>query len=425
MINTAHLSVETAPPISIPFRFLVTAPLFGVLFAVVVILQGESLWVSRWNPQLIGALHLINIGFLMMTISGVLFQMLPVIGGLQFPQLKPLATLLHFSLTGGTLLLFGGLGWGISGLMSAGFWLLLVGLAPYLLLLLWMLFTVNEVPEWLRLLRFIAPFLLLLGGLGLMLLLGWSNPEVQLMRQMTDVHAIWGLGGWFTLLLMATSFQLIPMFQVTPDFQPWVKRWLIPMIALLLISWGGSIIMGKAEGQWLLLLVFVGVVYYGGTTFRLLQQRKRKIFDTTVAFWQLSLAAMVVAGVWMIVLLVTASPIPGWIVPVWIFMVLIPMLLGMVLKIAPFLVFLHLQQQMIRNPQQMGNLAALPNLFQILPTPWGRYLLWGYLVTMSLFLLASWIPLLYHIAGIGLLLLFSWLVWIVYHCYHVYNTRAS
>ena len=183
--------------------------------------------------------------------------------------------------------------------------------------------------------------------------------------------------------------------------------------------------MGKAEGQWLLLLVFVGVVYYGGTTFRLLQQRKRKIFDTTVAFWQLSLATMVVAGVWMIVLLVTASPIPGWIVPVWIFMVLIPMLLGMVLKIAPFLVFLHLQQQMIRNPQQMGNLAALPNLFQILPTPWGRYLLWGYLVTMSLFLLASWIPLLYHIAGIGLLLLFSWLVWIVYHCYHVYNTRAS
>ena len=35
MINSANLTVENAPPIEIPFRFFLTAPLFGVLFALV------------------------------------------------------------------------------------------------------------------------------------------------------------------------------------------------------------------------------------------------------------------------------------------------------------------------------------------------------------------------------------------------------
>ena len=84
-MNTAHLSVESAPPIQIPFRFFLTAPLFGVLFALLLSWSGADLVESRWSPQLIGALHLLNIGVLMMMVSGVLFQMLPVVGGIQFP----------------------------------------------------------------------------------------------------------------------------------------------------------------------------------------------------------------------------------------------------------------------------------------------------------------------------------------------------
>lgn len=425
MINTAHLSVESAPPIQIPYRFLLTAPLFGVLFSLLLLFEGGEMVASRWSPQLIGSLHLLNIGVLMMVVSGVLFQMLPVVGGVQFPGIRPLSTLLHLSLSLGALLLFAGMQLSQPLLLSLSLWVLVLGLLPYLLLLLWILFLSSSPPEWVRLLRYVAPFLLLLAGLGVMLLMGWSDHSVSLKRGWTDIHAVWGLGGWFTLLLMATSFQLIPMFQVTPEFPYWFKRWLVPLIALSLLLWGGGKMVGLGIATDLLLMVSaIGVALYGVVTLYLLKQRKRKIFDATVLFWQVALLSLTVGAGVLLSSQLLQQPIPSLLALVWIFAVLLPMLAGMILKIAPFLVFLHLQQQMIRNPEQMGNLATLPNLFQILPTRWSRALLVIYLVTLCTGLLSIYTPALLQLTGVGLLLFFSWLGWIVYHCYRVYNASA-
>ena len=417
-MNTAHLSVESAPPIQIPFRFFLTAPLFGVLFALLLSWSGADLVESRWSPQLIGALHLLNIGVLMMMVSGVLFQMLPVVGGIQFPWIGGLSRLLHLSLTAGTLLLSAGMIFSQPPLLSLALWGGMLGLIPYLLLFFWLLLRIAAPPEWARLLRYTLPFLLLLAGLGVMLLMGWSQEGVALQRNWTDIHAVWGLGGWFTLLLMATSFQLIPMFQVTPPFPDWMKQWVVPLVALSLLLWGVT------SNQVLLMLAAVGIMLYGSVTLYLLRQRKRKIFDVTVRFWQIALFSLALGATLLLLSLLIKQIIPSWLALFWIFAVLLPMLLGMVLKIAPFLVFLHLQQQMIRDPSQMGNLAALPNLFQILPTRWGKILLGLYLAAAVTVLLAFFYPVLLQITGIILFFLFSWLGWIVYHCYQVYNARA-
>ena len=423
MINTAHLSVESAPPIQVPFRFFLTAPLFGVLFSLLLMFQGETLLAGRWNPLLIGSLHLLNIGILMMMVSGVLFQMLPVVGGIQFPRFKPLSTLLHLSLSLGGGLFAVGMISGMTSMLSLSFWVLAMGLLPYLLLLLLILFGGRQPPIWVLQLRYAVLFLLGLVLLGLMLLLGWSSDGVALARQWTDVHAIWALGGWFTLLLMATSFQLIPMFQVTPEFPHRIKQWLVPLVAVALLIWGGGRIAGLPLDM-ALLVAASGLLFYGGVTLNLIRQRKRKIFDVTVRFWQIALLSLSLGALVIIVQQLRGEELPSWLGLFWIFAVLLPMLFGMILKVAPFLVFLHLQQQMIRDPEQMGNLAALPNLFQILPVQWSKMFYWLYLAVAGLAPVALYLPPLWHLLGAVLLLLFILLQWIVYHCYHVYNTRA-
>lgn len=424
MINTAHLSVESAPPLEVPFRFFLTAPLFGALFASILTLQGEGLFVAgRWYPLLIGALHLINLGVLVMVVSGVLFQMLPVVGGVQFPRFLLVSRLLHLSLTLGTLLLFAGISSGTSTISQWGFWVLMSGVVPYILLFMTLIFRVSQPSAWIVLLRYSAMFLLALVGLGMFLLLGWGSEQIPVYRQWTDVHAIWGLGGWFTLLLMTSSFQLIPMFQVTPEFPQWLKRWAVPLITAGLLLWGvGRIISVPFETG--LTVAMFGISIYAVVTLNLLRQRKRKLFDSTVMFWQIALLALLLGSGFITVQQLRGETLPGWLAMFWIFIFLLPMLTGMLLKIAPFLVFLHMQQEMVRNPEQMGSLTALPTLFQILPVQWGKRLLMLFVATLAVALASHYLPVAYHLLGLLMFLFFISLQWIVYRCYRVYNTRA-
>ena len=44
------LSFEQAPPISVPYRFFLTAPLFGAVAGLVLVLLGPDTLQSRWSP---------------------------------------------------------------------------------------------------------------------------------------------------------------------------------------------------------------------------------------------------------------------------------------------------------------------------------------------------------------------------------------
>ncbi len=102
MLSTAHLSLEQAPPISIPFRFFLTAPLFGIASGLVLIWAGEAVMVSRWSPVVLSLTHLITLGFLTMVMCGAMMQMLPVLAGSPVPGVGPVGTVSHLSLSLGT-----------------------------------------------------------------------------------------------------------------------------------------------------------------------------------------------------------------------------------------------------------------------------------------------------------------------------------
>jgi len=67
----AGLSFEQAPPFSLPLRFFLTAPLFLLAAAGLIVLSPDAL-ASRWTPQALALTHALTLGFLAMAMLGAL-----------------------------------------------------------------------------------------------------------------------------------------------------------------------------------------------------------------------------------------------------------------------------------------------------------------------------------------------------------------
>ena len=99
------VSFEHIPAMHIPFRFFNTAPWMGVLAAIVLMSGGSSGLHSQWTPSLLAATHFLTLGFMATVMLGALFQLLPVIGGVQIPYTPFVATVVHLALMIGVPLL--------------------------------------------------------------------------------------------------------------------------------------------------------------------------------------------------------------------------------------------------------------------------------------------------------------------------------
>ena len=69
MSTTAYsgLSLDQAPPVSVPLRFFLTAPLFGIVASVLMLISGPEIFVNRWSPSMVALTHLLTLGFIFHT----------------------------------------------------------------------------------------------------------------------------------------------------------------------------------------------------------------------------------------------------------------------------------------------------------------------------------------------------------------------
>src|SRR3569832_2185405 len=107
MSTQAGLSFEQAPPISLPLQFFLSAPLFLLAAALLVVMDPASL-TSRWPPQALALTHALTLGFLAMAMLGALLQMLPVVAGSPLPRPRAVAGRVQGPLALGTLALMTG-----------------------------------------------------------------------------------------------------------------------------------------------------------------------------------------------------------------------------------------------------------------------------------------------------------------------------
>src|SRR5574338_1150997 len=102
------LSYEDAPPFSVPLRYFLTAPLFGIAAGALLLIDGGAL-ASRWSPAALGAVHLVATGVMLQVMLGALMQILPVVAGATLLSPLRIARLSHPLLAGGSIVLSWGL----------------------------------------------------------------------------------------------------------------------------------------------------------------------------------------------------------------------------------------------------------------------------------------------------------------------------
>jgi hypothetical protein len=252
----ARLTIERAPAPALPRRFLLCMPWWGMFAGLLLILYGDALLRSRWNPGTLALVHVFTLGVLGNAMFGSVLQFLPAAAGVQLRGLR-WGKWLHGSFNLGSVLLVIGLHhhWrfalGAAGALLPASFLLLAGMTlPGLL---------TAAAQ--RLLRagFVvallgAVFTALLGG-GLTLALGgWLTwPTLAL----TDVHASWGVLGWVVVLIATVSRVVMPMFQGTGTLPSAVQTaWLVGVVIGLPLAAAWRLQHGGDVGLRLMLGVF-------------------------------------------------------------------------------------------------------------------------------------------------------------------------
>jgi len=366
------LLFEQAPPVSVPLRFLLTAPWFAVLAAGLLLWAGPGGLGSRWTPALLGVTHLLTLGFMAMVMLGALFQILPVVGGVPVPHARIVAAIVHPALTLGALSLASGLALGLHWAIRAALALLAAAFLVFLASAGRSLLRGNLRDPALRTIGLALIGLLLTTSLGVVLAsaFGWSFAPPLI--RITALHAAWGLLGWTLLLVAGVAQQVVPMFQATPPYPRWLARGFAPTLLAVLLGWSAATWLGfELVAAALAWPVVAAAVTFALVTLWLQLRSRRPRQDPTALFWRLGMlcllaASIVGAGAQLqhgsdhpaLPLVLGVLAIVGFAVAV---------ISGMLYKIVPFLLWLKLQRRLGGRP---------PHIKQILPDQHGRLQFW-------------------------------------------------
>ena len=363
-MNTSGLSLEQAPPLSVPSAFFLTAPVAIVAAGVFLLVNGGATLDSMWSPLNAAAAHLLTVGFLLAVMMGALYQMVPVVAGIAVPAVR-LAHLVHAGLVvGGSVLI-----WAQATANRLAFAISLSVLGLSLLLFL--------LPVAIALLRTpmksdtVSGLRLAVGSLGLLAFIG----VVMALRRAGGVyggdwvslrttHVSIGFISWVGGLIAAVSWQVVPMFYLASEMPRWSRLCSLLLLASSTVAavavwfFGGNAIqvvyvsIGGGAAVWLLHPI---------TVWRAISQRRRRRKDPSLALWRLGLlcapvafatglaAALTDGGNWPVLF--------GWLV-LWGWAGAI--MHGMLSRIVPFLVWFHRFSSLI-------GLVPVPAMRQLLP----------------------------------------------------------
>jgi hypothetical protein len=347
-------------------RFFLTAPLFGIAAAVLMLVSGPEILVNRWSFPMFALTHLITLGFISMVMIGAMQQLLPVLVG--SPVKRPLfiSTILYVLIIIGIALLVGGFLLDQQFLLTAAFLALGICLMLFLVVTLHCLFTAQSQTDSVTAMRLSVISLAVALIVGIAVGTGLTADIAVFVEVVwTDVHLAWALLGWVGLMFIGVGFQVVPMFQLTPGYPKTAMRWLPRAIFGLLVTYSLSYLVWSELAAWLMILLVFCFALFAVVTLSLQSQRRRRIPDVTMDYWKLGMASIIVSVLlWVIRYLLPdqglASAMELVIGSIILVGVLISLIIGMLYKIVPFLLWFHLQSR-------LDEYVKLPTMKQMLP----------------------------------------------------------
>ncbi|WP_085297033.1 hypothetical protein [Cognaticolwellia mytili] len=418
-MNIANLSFSALPPISVPFRYFISAAIFLIFTAVIILFSGEEVWLNRWQPTLLAITHLFTLGFISMVMMGAIYQFLPVIGGVGVANVRMVATVSHSLHVIGTL----ALSWSFTvpstiihviALLSlgVGFTLYIYAVTNVLIKKLSQGHTIIGMR--LAMLSLVAVVILGILFLGQKTLIPYIDLGFINDKNFTDIHALLGGFGWAGVLVLAVSLQIVPMFHVTPSFPKLLAKymsWALLLLLLLLFVFTPI----SAGGQVVIAVILAMYSIFNLSFLKLFKQRKRKVADTSIQFWQLaggSFIALTCLYFFSDTFFIKVFDGNKGLVlsAIFIYFYLVSIIEAMLLKITPFLTYTHLQNLCLSNFSAM---AHLPHMHDLLLKKHGRLLLYLHVFSCCTLIVTLTSSQLYWLFALAMLAEFSWLLFLI------------
>ena len=418
-MNISGLSFNALPPINIPFRYFLIAPIFLIFSAFLILYSGPDMWLSRWHPCMLAITHGFTLGFMMTVMMGALYQIFPVVGGIGFPKVKWVANISFLTHVLGTSCLMLGFIWPYYNIKQFAVLLLAVSFITYLSAVIWILSKKLSQGVVINGIRLAIFALLITIILGFALVFGLFQGD----KFFTNLHALWGGLGWSSLLIISVSFQIIPMFHVAPQFKNIISKSIpILVVFLLFIMFFLPEFIGISMG----LLLFVNCIY-AAAVLHIIGNRKRKIPDTTIDYWRLaSMSMFVLFIVYLLADYIFENAFKHKLVivmaAIFIYFYLVSIVQGMLLKIIPFLSYTHLQQKCLMNFDAM---SLMPNMHGFLNKKHANLLFKMHIFSGLSLILCVIYPQIYWLFGVLLLIEFSWLLYLIIKAIYLYQTSDN
>ena len=410
-MKLAGLSLKQAPPISVPFRFFLSAAFFGALSALLLIYLGPEVLVSRWTAGTLAITHGIVLGFITSVIFGALQQILPVLAGAIIPKPKFFAWILHLLWISGVITLITAFLYGGNLLFTAS--LLLLGSCVFLFCLLcaYALFHASSKSESVMGMRLAIFSLFITVILGILLGMGHIGQLLLLRPAGSNLHAMWGLIGWVSLMIISVAGQVVPMFQITKPYPARLIRLLPVGLFVLLLMHSiilvitlflngdkfNSPLLWKTVTLIIEATVSLFLLSFAYHTLRLQKKRLRRIKDTHINYWKIAcnLLILSIVGWWLgkavdnnhlseqLQLLSVVLFLMGFVVAV---------VTAMLYKIVAFLVWFHLHE--LNNQLQLAGKSGftVPHMKTVITVAQAKLQYMTFLVALCSLPLAIFSP---------------------------------
>ncbi len=340
------LSIDQAPPISGPLRFFITAPLFGIMAGVMLLFSDSASLMSRYSMDAIVIVHLITIGLFGFIMLGALTQMLSVLAGANIPKVKLISSLSHLFLLVGLVFMVFGLQ--ESNSIALEFASLFLG-SGFLCLILPMLYAISRVQHFtasVKGMRVSLLFALMIVLMGVYLLYGYSQNNItELHAIVANIHSVWAVFGFAGVLIIGVAFQVLPMFYVAPRFKQFCKKRVVLLISTGLFIWMFLSLYAEEYALYAKLWIVTFFWAFATTVWIKFNKRKRPISDVTVWYWR---AASIFLTLGSFLWIFDEFFKHQYIVMVGILIgggFILSIMLGMLYKIVPFLVWFHLNAE--------------------------------------------------------------------------------
>ena len=386
------LSLDQAPPISIPFRFFLSAPIFGVLLGLLILFSSSLEITNQYSSIAIAAVHLFTLGILSMIIFGAMQQMMPVLAGAVIKKPLLFGNIVHTSLVLGTLGFTCSFIFDIKMFLHIGVMFLSICFLVFFTLTIKLLFKVEYLTSTVKAMRLFSIAGLITFFFGLYL--AFSHISANMSENyyfFVNTHVLFALFGFAILLIMGVSFQVIPMFYVAKDFPKFVQN-KVPFIVFLLLFIAALFFFFEINFFVLKLvfaIIFIVFSYFGLNS---LNNRKRPVFDVTLWYWKLSLFMLSFS---MLIWLFDIFESNFILAIIFAFGFLYSLLQGMVYKIIPFLAWFHLSSK---------GYFSLPTIREFIEEKKIKYHFFIHLISIIFFVLGYFVNIFLYLGAIAFII---------------------